>query len=405
MLSPSGDDAQSVDQRQLSFNACHPQRFQFSFGLFHGIEMIDESPFAHRAVAVCIAFLLIGICHRCLCDWSNHDEPPVASASTARRLPALVIRANDGPCGRRNYAIGSRQNSSAESREPELDQDLSLNSPKRLHITLLEPESLFADDQTGYSLFTSETCSERRVMDSASHSILIVDDEADIRDSVADILTDFGYDVATAANGNEALALISERSFDVALLDFRMPGMDGLTLFRELRRRCPETSAILVSAYTEDGVAEEALESGIRRVITKPVDMGVVIAEVDKQLDRPLALVVDDDQDFCASLRDVLDDWGYRVSLAGSEEEAGRLLQDHHPQVVVLDVVLGSDSDPGRVLQTIKDSTPDAEVVLVTGHRSETEPVIGELVDSGAAAVCFKPLDLKRLLELLPAPV
>ncbi|MHC4877945.1 MAG: response regulator [Planctomycetota bacterium] len=241
-------------------------------------------------------------------------------------------------------------------------------------------------------------------MESASHSILIVDDEADIRDSVADILMDFGYDVATAANGNEALSLISERSFDVALLDFRMPGMDGLTLFRELRRRCPETSAILVSAYTEDGVAEEALESGIRLVITKPVDMGVVIAEVDKQLDRPLALVVDDDQDFCASLRDVLDDWGFRVSLAGSEEEASRLLQDHHPQVVVLDVVLGSDSDPGRVLQTIKDSTPDAEVVLVTGHRSETEPVIGELVDSGAAAVCFKPLDLKRLLDLLPAP-
>jgi two-component system response regulator HydG len=241
-------------------------------------------------------------------------------------------------------------------------------------------------------------------MTAASRRILIVDDEPDIRDSVSDILLDFGYEVDTASCGLDALARLEEQPYDVALLDFKMPGMDGLTLYRKMRKLYPETSVILVSAYTGDGICEEALASGIRRVISKPVDMREIISEVDRELDRPLALVVDDDRDFSESLRDVLGERGYRVSLAGDEVSAAQLLQARQPRVVILDIVLGAHSDPGRVLQSIQDSSPAAEVVLVTGHRDETQPQISELVASGAAAVCFKPLDIQQLLLLLPQP-
>ena len=246
------------------------------------------------------------------------------------------------------------------------------------------------------------TASSRSIL--SSRSVLIVDDEADIRDSVSDILLDFGYEVETAANGPEALATLEQRPFDVALLDFKMPGMDGLTLYREMRRLWPETSVILVSAYTGDGVAEEALASGIRRVISKPVDMSEVLSEVDRELERPLALVIDDDRDFCESLRDVLAERGFRVSLAGDEESAAKQLQTRQPRAVLLDVLLGRDSDSTRILQSIRDCNPQAEVVVVTGHREETQPQISELVKSGAVAVCFKPLDIQRLLEQLPQP-
>ncbi len=239
-------------------------------------------------------------------------------------------------------------------------------------------------------------------MTAATRRILIVDDEADIRDSVADILIDFGYEVGTAGSGPEALTRLEEQLYDVALLDFRMPGMDGLTLYRKMRELYPETSVILVSAYTGDGISEEALASGIRRVISKPVDMSEILSEVDRELDRPLALVVDDDRDFSESLRDILDDRGYRVSLASDEPAATQLLSSRQPRVVILDVVLGEHSDPARVLQSIQNSSPEAEVVLVTGHRDETQPQISRLVASGAAAVCFKPLDIQQLIQLLP---
>lgn len=238
-------------------------------------------------------------------------------------------------------------------------------------------------------------------MEADSRRILIVDDEPDIRDSVADILNEFGYDADTAGDGLEALSKMRDRSYDVALLDFKMPGMDGLAVYREMRQVCPETSAILVSAYTGEGVAEEAINSGIRRVISKPVDMGKVIAQIDEELGRPLALIIDDDSDFCASLRDVLIEQGLRVGLANNEIIAGRLIQSQHPQLVVLDVALGHESDAARVFKTIRQSNPDAGIVLVTGHKPETAPIIRELISDGAAAVCFKPLDVQSLLETL----
>lgn len=239
------------------------------------------------------------------------------------------------------------------------------------------------------------------MVDIESRRILVVDDEPDIRDSVADILNEFGYHADTAGDGAEALTKIRDRSYDVALLDFKMPGMNGLDLYHEMRRVCPETSAILVSAYTGDGVAEEAISSGIRRVISKPVDMGDVIAQVDEELERPLALVVDDDSDFCESLRDILADKGLRVGLANDETAAAKLVQSSHPHVVVLDIVLGDDSDAARIFKTIRDSNPDAGVVLVTGHRAETEPLINELIKGGAVAVCYKPVEVPCLLETI----
>lgn len=238
-------------------------------------------------------------------------------------------------------------------------------------------------------------------MDTRNRRILVVDDEPDIRDSVADILNEFGYCADTASNGQEALAKILDQSYDIALLDFKMPGMNGLALYREMRRVCPETSAILVSAYTGDGVAEEAISNGIRRIISKPVDMGDVMAQVDEELERPLALIVDDDLDFCESLRDILADKGLRVGLANDESAAAKLIQSRHPHVVVLDVVLGPDSDAARILQTIRESSPESGVIVVSGHHADSAPLIKEFTSDPAIAVCYKPIEVPQLLEAI----
>lgn len=88
-------------------------------------------------------------------------------------------------------------------------------------------------------------------------SILVVDDEADTCRNLSDILTDLGYQVDTALNGYEALELARKKVHDVALLDLKMPGMDGLTLYRELRKLRASTVAIVVSAYANKATAEE----------------------------------------------------------------------------------------------------------------------------------------------------
>src|SRR5207244_3512201 len=72
-----------------------------------------------------------------------------------------------------------------------------------------------------------------RVMTTHPASILVVDDDEDTRRNLSDILTDLGYHAETAHDGPSALELVRRRPFDVALLDLKMPGMDGLTLYRE----------------------------------------------------------------------------------------------------------------------------------------------------------------------------
>lgn len=113
--------------------------------------------------------------------------------------------------------------------------------------------------------------------------ILIVDDDEDIRVNLGDILTDRGFDIDTAADGEIALNKISTSNpsgkadelgqFDLCLLDFKMPGMSGAELFQKIRNRCPHIRAIMITAYAGDDGIQQAREAGTWKVLSKPVDV------------------------------------------------------------------------------------------------------------------------------------
>src|SRR5712675_2131815 len=102
--------------------------------------------------------------------------------------------------------------------------------------------------------------------------VLVVDDDVDTCKNLRDILTDCGYSVAIAYCGEEALELVRREAFDVALLDFKMPDMDGLMLYREIRKLRAGTVAVIISAYASGETADQALLAGAWRVLAKPVD-------------------------------------------------------------------------------------------------------------------------------------
>src|SRR5262245_19397976 len=103
-------------------------------------------------------------------------------------------------------------------------------------------------------------------------SVLVVDDEADTCHNLSDILTDLGYHVDTAQDGLSALELVRKNHYDIALLDLKMPGMNGLELYRALKQLRAGTVAFVVTAYASSATAEEALAAGACRVLPKPVD-------------------------------------------------------------------------------------------------------------------------------------
>jgi DNA-binding NtrC family response regulator len=103
--------------------------------------------------------------------------------------------------------------------------------------------------------------------------ILIAEDEPFQREMLRDFLVKEGHRVLEAESGERALQVLSTASCDLVLLDFRMPGMNGLEVLREAKRLNPEVDAVIITAYGTIETAVEAMKAGAKDYVTKPIDL------------------------------------------------------------------------------------------------------------------------------------
>jgi DNA-binding NtrC family response regulator len=101
--------------------------------------------------------------------------------------------------------------------------------------------------------------------------ILVVDDEAIVRDSIGDWLRTAGYEVYEAETGEEALMLIEKTDFSFLILDVRLPGKSGIQVLKEVRAAKPEIKTIIITAFPSEGLADEVMKLGAVDYLIKPV--------------------------------------------------------------------------------------------------------------------------------------
>ena len=118
--------------------------------------------------------------------------------------------------------------------------------------------------------------------------ILLVDDEADIRDVLEIALSDSGYNVRTAENGNEALRLFRELNPPVVLTDIKMPSMDGIELLRKIKFENPETEVIMITGHGDMDLAIESLKNEATDFITKPINVDALEISLKRAYDKIL---------------------------------------------------------------------------------------------------------------------
>src|SRR3954470_1768521 len=114
----------------------------------------------------------------------------------------------------------------------------------------------------------------------AQGCVLIIDDEAEIRESLQTLLEFEGYEVETAANGAQGLSKVSDRPFDLVLLDLALPDRNGLELLPEIRAIDPQISVIMITAYGTVEDAVRAMQSGAANFLQKPWDNEKLLADV-----------------------------------------------------------------------------------------------------------------------------
>jgi DNA-binding NtrC family response regulator len=119
----------------------------------------------------------------------------------------------------------------------------------------------------------------------ALYRILIVDDEESQRRQLAGFLKKQSFNVTTADSGAEAINLCRDKSFEIALIDLKMPGMDGIELLKKLKESSPEIQVIMMTAYGSVETAVEAMKLGAYHYVNKPVNLDELKLNISKALE------------------------------------------------------------------------------------------------------------------------
>jgi CheY-like chemotaxis protein len=125
----------------------------------------------------------------------------------------------------------------------------------------------------------------------ASQRILIVDDDRSSCEILSKILTLRGYRVDVAYDGPAALSLLEDKNYGLALIDYRMPGMDGVELYRRIREMRPNLVGVFVTGFPTIDTIYPAIAVGVERVIAKPAGSGELLQVIEEFVGKPAAPV------------------------------------------------------------------------------------------------------------------
>jgi DNA-binding NtrC family response regulator len=180
--------------------------------------------------------------------------------------------------------------------------------------------------------------------------ILVVDDEVNLLKTLSDILNRSGYEVATAKDGTSALGLIGKDGFDIALLDIRMPHMDGIELLERIKAQRPDMEIIIMTAYGTIETAKRSMKLGAYDYILKPLDIDEVLMNL-KKITEMKALTTE-----------------------------ARFLQNQLQQEHSYEHIIGKSRQIQGVVETVKKVAPSDSTVLITGPSGAGKEMVADAI-------------------------
>ncbi|HET8542329.1 MAG TPA: response regulator [Anaeromyxobacter sp.] len=217
---------------------------------------------------------------------------------------------------------------------------------------------------------------------------LVVDDNRDFAENLAEILRDRGDDAAIAQSGAEAVALARTRRFDALLTDMRMPLMGGAEVVHEIRRRDPGVPALVVTAHSGDDVLEGARREGLLAVLSKPVDVPRLLELLADARRDGLVAVIEDDLRLSDNLCEALRSRGFAAVTASSVTETERL-GPVRPFCALVDLRLPGGPD-GEAMRRLAARYPGLPMIVVTAYP--------DAPSAPHEAFFSKPFDTRELL-------
>ena len=180
--------------------------------------------------------------------------------------------------------------------------------------------------------------------------ILVADDESTIRETLTNVLSEAGHKVMTAENGRQAVEALEKASIDVALVDIRMPEMDGLEVLAKAREVSPDTQIIIITAFGTVEGAVEAIRLGASDYVTKPFVFDDILIKIERLLD----------------LRSLRDEKRFLLSE----------LEDRHR----CEGIVGTSPALQEVLETVKKLAHTRSSALITGESGTGKELVARAI-------------------------
>ncbi len=231
-------------------------------------------------------------------------------------------------------------------------------------------------------------------------SVLLVDDDKDMTETLFDILIDSGYRVEIANNGLEAIEKVKTHAFDTVLLDIKMPGVDGVETFKEIKKIRPNAVVMLMTAQSVENLVAEALEEGAYGIMYKPIDTKKLIEFMENTKRGALILFVDVDLSTSQKFINALKERGYRIAKARSGEEAKNIVQKTRVDVVFIEVKMPIMNGL-EIFQALRKIRSNVKIVMTTNYREGLEDLIDQAISESAYACVYKPFEVGKVITLL----
>lgn len=230
-------------------------------------------------------------------------------------------------------------------------------------------------------------------------TVLVVDDDAALRLTVAANLEEDGYVVLEAEDGQQALDLVRDQpAVELVVSDIRMPRLDGVQAYREIKRLRPELPVVMMTAFARERLILEAMVEGVFAVVIKPFDTAQLHQVLARALERPHVLVVDDDPQARASLVEGLGSCHLRALTAESCRAALDLLAKQEVDVAVIDMVM-PEEDGLSCADQLTGADPRLGIVMMTGY--DVPEMVRQASTRGVVTILRKPFDVKDLVRII----
>jgi len=228
--------------------------------------------------------------------------------------------------------------------------------------------------------------------------VMVVDDEPGMRLTLEGIIEDEGYDVIGVSDGYQAIELAGTESFALIFMDIKMPGINGVEAYHEIKRVSPGSVVVMMTGFAVEELVKEALENGAYAVLYKPFAGEQIIEILETVLANDFVLLVEDQAGERQTLQALLEERGYRVGQAQDGPEAIRMAMEQHYHIILMDIRMPG-MDGFTAFQEIRKHDSLAKAIFITGY--ELEDAARKALLAGAYTVVAKPLDPEKLFTLM----